>query len=94
MVFKIKSISEVIKNEEEFENFRNAAKEYEVVDKFYEIFPDLKSVAVAKKIEKKCLFLRVENSVWRNELKLNQGLIISKINETLKAEVINKIKFL
>ena len=45
-------------------------------------------------MEKKVLFLRVENSVWRSELKFRQKLIIERINNHLKEDIIKSIKFI
>ena len=89
-----KSLSDVINKEKEFENIRIKAKEYDVVEKFSEIFPELKKIAEAKRVEKGKLFLRVENSVWRSELNFKQEMIVKKINKFFKEEVIDKIKFI
>ncbi|MBN1301665.1 MAG: DUF721 domain-containing protein [Melioribacteraceae bacterium] len=91
---EIKSIKDIIDREKEFEKLRIKAKEHDVVEKFYEIFPDLVKVAEAKKVEKGKLFLRVENSVWRSELNFKQSLIVKKINRYFNEEVIETIKFL
>jgi hypothetical protein len=91
---KYKSLYEVINNEAEFDTIRKKAKEYEIIEKFKEIFPELKKIVEAKRIEKGKLFLRVENSVWRSELNFKQELMITKINKYFNEEVINRIKFI
>jgi len=91
---RIKSISDVINEENEFEKLRAAAKSFSVVEKFYDIFPDLDKIASAVKIEKKVLYLHVENSVWRNELNLRQKLLIERINNYFKENLIKTVKFL
>lgn len=86
-------ISDIINTRSEFDGLKKKLKETEVVDGFLEIFPDLGKVAKALKVEKKTLFLKVENSVWRNELKFSESVIIEKINMFFKEERIKFIKF-
>lgn len=94
MLDKYKSIKDVINNEKEFEKLRRITKEQEIIEKFSEIFPDLKKIAVAKKFEKGKLFLRVENSVWRSELNFKQSVIVEKLNKSVNEEIVKSIKFL
>ena len=89
---EFKSVSEIISKEREFKTFRKAAKEYEVMDIFYEIFPELKKVVKVKSIKDGTLTLIVENSVWRSELKFKQNNILEKINCYIKSELVNKIR--
>lgn len=91
---KIKSISDVIEKEKEFEQIRQTAENYGIVEKFNEIFPDLKIVAQAVKVDKNILFLKVENSVWRSELNFKKSLLIEKINKHFQKNVIKNIKFI
>ena len=86
-------LSDIINNKPEFEGLRKRIKETEVLDSFLEIFPDLIKVAKALKVEKKTLFLKVENSVWRSELKFSERVIIEKVNTFFKEERIKYIKF-
>jgi len=88
-----KTISDALK-EEELSGIANIIRENEVVEKFAEIFPDLKKIAKAKRISNKTLFLRVENSVWRSELNFNKRKIIEKINKHFGNEVIKAIRFI
>jgi hypothetical protein len=88
-----KSLPEILGKEKAFENVRKAAKEYDVLEKFGEIFPDLKKVAQAVKIEKGVLFLRVENSVWRSELKFRQESLIEKINKKFNEKIVKSVRF-
>jgi hypothetical protein len=88
-----KSIPDVIKKEKEFEAFRKKALEYDVTSEFEQIFPELKSIAKAIKVENKILFLHVENSVWRSELNFKKNLIVEKVNNRFESEVIKYIKF-
>ena len=87
------SIDEILK-QKEFEKINAVIEENEAVEKFAEIFPDLKKIAKAKKINNKTLFLRVENAVWRSELNLNKNAIIKKINERFGKEIVKTIRFI
>lgn len=89
-----KSLQEVFGKEKAFEKVRVVAKEYEVLEKFLEIFPDLKKIANATKIEKGVLFLKVENSVWKSELKFRQTTIIEKINKKFNEPIVKTIRFI
>lgn len=91
---KFKSISDIIGEEKAFEGVRQAAEHYGVVDSFEKIFPDLKIVATAVKVDKNILFLRVENSVWRSELNFRKSLLVEKINKYFNKTVIKNIKFI
>lgn len=91
---KIKSVFDIINEEEEFENLRIATKNFTVVDKFYEIFPDLAKVTKAVKVENNVLYIHVENSVWRCEINLKQKIMVQRINEYFKENIIKSIKFL
>jgi hypothetical protein len=89
-----KTIDDVIKTESDFSNLRESLENYSIVDEFEKIFPDLKPIAQAVKVEKQILFLRVENSVWKSELNFNKNLIAEKINKHFNKQVIRTIKFL
>ncbi|MBU2491044.1 MAG: DUF721 domain-containing protein [Bacteroidetes bacterium] len=89
-----KSLPEILGKEKAFENVRKAAKEYDILEKFLEIFPELKKVAEAVKIERGVLFLRVKNSVWRSELKFRQENLIEKINKKFNEKIIKSIRFI
>lgn len=87
------SISEIINREPGLEKLRKALKQHDVINGFHQIFPDLKKIAAAVKIEKKVLFLKVSNSAWRSELKFNQQALVDKINTFYKEDIIKAIKF-
>ncbi len=89
-----KSLGDIIGKEAAFDRLRKAVKKSDVVDRFGDILPDLVKVAKPVKVEKKTLFLRVENSVWRSELNFRQAIIIAKINNYFNEKIISKIKFL
>jgi hypothetical protein len=89
-----KTINDVINTESEFSNLRESLKNYNIVDEFEKIFPELKPIAQAVKVERQILFLRVENSVWKSELNFNKNLIVEKINKHYNQQTIKTIKFL
>lgn len=89
-----KSIYEIIDREKDFSNLRETVKNYDIAEDFEKIFPEIKLIAQAVKVEKKILFLRVENSVWKSELNFMKNLIIEKINKHYNNELIKSIKFL
>lgn len=89
-----RTISDVLFNEKEFSQIVVKAKEEEVVERFVEIFPELKNIAKAVKFSNNVLFLRVENSVWRSELNLKQTALIKKMSENIKDISIDRLKFI
>jgi len=89
-----RTIEDVLNSEGEFSNLRESLKNFNVVEEFENIFPELKLIANAVKVEKQTLFLRVENSVWKSELNLNKNLIADKINGFFKQQLIKTIRFL
>jgi Dna[CI] antecedent, DciA len=87
------SLADAIEKEPSLNSLKKSIKDFDVIAKFYEIFNDLEKIAEPVKIQNKTLFLRVENSVWRSEIKFKEQAIVAKINNYLKSSVINKIKF-
>jgi hypothetical protein len=87
------SISEIINKEPGLEKLRKTIKQHDVINGFYKIFPDLKKIAAPAKIDKKNLYLKVQNAAWRSELKFNQKTIIEKINSFYNEEMVKAIKF-
>lgn len=89
-----KSITDIISKEKDFEKLRDTIKNYDVVDEFAKIFPELSQIARAVKTEKQTLFLKVDNSVWKSELNFQKSLLIEKINKYFNEQIIKSIKFL
>jgi len=87
-------LSDIINTRPEFDGLNKRIKDNEVLDGFIKIFPDLGKVAKTVKVDKKTLFLKVENSVWRSELKFSESIIVEKINKFFNEERIKFIKFL
>jgi hypothetical protein len=93
MLNRYKSVPDVIKNEKAFAAVRKKAMEYDITSEFVEIFPELKTIVRAIKVDKEILFLHVENSVWRSELNFKRLTIVEKVNKHFGNEVIKNIKF-
>ncbi len=89
-----KSIDQIINKGTEFSKLREIVKNYNVVDEFEKIFPELNPITKAVKLEKQVLYLQVENSVWKSELNYRKSLITEKINKYFGEQVIKTIKFL
>ena len=87
------SLGEAIEKEPSLSKLRDTIKDSDIIIRFYEIFNDLEKIAVPKKVKKNILYLHVENSVWRSELKFKEQLIIEKINKFIKEDRIKRIKF-
>lgn len=88
-----KSLADIFNKEPGFAGLRKIIGESDVIAEFCKVFPDLDKVARAIKVEKKTLYLKVENAAWRNELKFREETIVNKINKYFNEERINKIKF-
>ena len=86
-------ISEVFKSEPAFDGLRKTLSQSDVINDFNKIFPELYKVAVAVKVEKKALCIRVENPAWRSELKFRESEIIEKVNKFYEEERIKFIRF-
>lgn len=86
-------LSDIFNTDPALANIRKALGQSDVVNDFEKIFPELKKVAEAVKVEKKCIFMRVENAAWRSELKLREQQIINKINNYYKEERIKYVRF-
>ncbi|MBX3006433.1 MAG: DUF721 domain-containing protein [Melioribacteraceae bacterium] len=89
-----KKIDEVINVENEFWLLRETANNYRVVEEFSKIFPELTVIVKAVKVEKKVLFLKTENSVWKSELNFQKNALMEKINNYFNQPIIKHIKFL
>ncbi len=90
---KIKSVGEILGEAKEFEKIRTTVQNVAVVKEFSKIFPEFKKVAKPKKVHGSTLLLRVQDSVWRNELYINRDKMIKKINDYFGREIIKKIRF-
>ena len=91
---KFKSLKEVFEKEPGLSRLRNIVNASRVVEDFFLIFPEFKKSVIPIKVEKKRLYLKVENPAWRNELKFKEKEITEKINMHFKTERIKWIKFI
>lgn len=89
-----KSLKEIFEKEPQLKSLRNIINASSVVADFNIIFPEFNKMVFPVKVEKKRLFLNIENSVWRNELKIREKEITKKINNHFKTEIIKWIKFI
>jgi len=88
-----KKIGEVINKEPQLKQLREIVKSTDVIEEFYKIFPDLKKIAEPMSVAKKLLKLKVENPVWRSELRFRETAIVEKINNYFNEERIKQIRF-
>lgn len=87
------SLREVFNTHPSLLGVRNIIRRAEVVEKFNKIFPELKEIVIPVGVKKDVLLLKTENPVLRNELKLNEELVIKKTNEFFNEERIKSIRF-
>ena len=87
------SISEIIITDSKFKRVRELIWNDEIMSQFFIIFPDLKNHVKPDKVAKSTLYLQVENSVLRSELKFHDVEMIAKINAFFNEERIHKIRF-
>ncbi len=91
---KFVSIKEAFNTYSELAKTREAVKEIEVTEKFFLVFPEMEKVIIPASVNRKVLLLRVESSVLRSELRLNESLMINKINKYFNEERIKSIRFI
>jgi hypothetical protein len=87
------SIKEVFERDPKLSAVRKIIKQADVVEKFYEIFPDFEKIVFPKRVEKNILLLKVENPALRNELKFNEELLVKKINNFFHEDRVVSIRF-
>ncbi len=90
---KFKRIGDILNENPGLAPIRKIIKQSDVIIGFYDIFPELKKVVKPVKVEKQTLFIKVENSILRSELRFQENLIVSKVNNYFKEERIKGIKF-
>lgn len=90
---EFRSLKDVFNHEPELKNIRELIKAKDIVNDFFDIFPDLIKVVSSVKSSRKTLIIKVENPIWRQELKHQENNIVKKINEFYKEERISTIRF-
>ncbi len=88
-----KSLAEIFEGNPGLAALRKTVKQSDVVLEFYKIFPEMKKVIKPIKVDKKLLFISVENSILRSELKFRESQLVSKVNNYFKEERIKGIRF-
>jgi len=91
---KFVSLKEAFETNPGLNKIRDVVKRSDVIGKFYVVFPEMEKVVEAVSINKKVLLLRVENSVLRSELKLNESLMVERINRYFNEERVKSIRFI
>jgi hypothetical protein len=87
------SLKDVFENHPGLSGVRKKVHEAEVVNDFLRIFPDMNKMIVPVKVEKKILYLRVENSVLKSEIKFNESVMVEKINRYFNDIRIEAVRF-
>jgi hypothetical protein len=88
-----KSIADILNSEPGLETVRKIIKQSDVVIEFFRIFPRMKKVVKPLKVEKRILFIKVEDSVLRSELKFREVMLVEKVNKYFNEEIIKGIRF-
>jgi hypothetical protein len=90
---KFKSIGEIIAENPGLAGVRKTVKQSDVILEFFKIFPEMKKVVKPVKVYKNLLFISVENSILRSELKFRESQLVSKVNKHFNEERIKGIRF-
>ncbi len=88
-----KSIREIIADNPGLAGVRKTVKQSDVILEFFKIFPEMKKVVRPVKVYNKILFISVENSILRSELKFRESQLVSKVNKYFNEERIKGIRF-
>lgn len=88
-----KSLKDVFNKDPELDNVRNIVKSNDIINDFSKIFPELKKIVSSAKTNKYTLTLKIENPIWRQELKNQEESLINRINKFYNEERITKIRF-
>ena len=88
-----KSFAELFKSDPGLAAVRKIVKQSDVIVEFFKIFPEMKKVVRPLKVVKKVIFINVDNSILRSELKFKETLMVEKINKYFNEEVIKGIRF-
>ncbi len=88
------SIEEIINTNPGLSRIKKMIRAADVVADFFKIFPEFTKSVKPVKVAKQVLYLSVENSTLRNELKLRENLIIEKINKRFSENIVSKVRFI
>lgn len=90
----LKSLKEILSTNKDLKPVQRAIKQAEVIENFFEIFPNLSKMVEPLKVEKATLHLFIENASLRNEIKFHETELIDRINEFFKEKRIRYIKLI
>jgi chaperonin cofactor prefoldin len=88
------SLKEVFDTHPKLSAIRSVIRQSEIIEKFYDVFPELEKLAQPVTVKKRVLLLKAENPALRSELKLNEELVVKKINRFFNEDRINSIRFI
>jgi len=88
------SLADIINKDPALYNLRKTLKQFDIVADFNKIFPDLEKIAIAVKVVKDVLYLKVDNPAWRSELKFKEKIIVEKVNKYFKEKRIKGVRFI
>lgn len=91
---KFISLKDAINTNPGLVKVRNSVKQSEVIEKFFNVFPEMQKVVTPVSVNRKVLLLKAGSSVLRSELRLNESLIIEKINNFFNEERVRSIRFI
>ncbi len=89
-----KSFGEAFNGSKELSAMRSAVKNLDALNLANDLFAAMGIPGAAKRVEYQSLFVHIEDSVWKNELRFNQKKILDNINSHFKEQVVNSIKFI
>jgi predicted nucleic acid-binding Zn ribbon protein len=89
-----KTFGEAFGSSKELNAMRGAVANLDALNIAKNLFEGMGLPGAAKKVENKALYVKVEDSIWKNELKLNQKNILNNINAHFKEQIVNTIKFI
>jgi len=69
------SLKDVFNTHPGLSTVRSVVKQSEIIEKFYDVFPELEKTARPVTVKKRVLLLKAENPVLRNELRLNEEMV-------------------
>lgn len=89
-----KTFGEAYGGSKELNAMRGAVNNLDALNLANNLFAGMGIPGAAKKVDGKTLYVKVEDSIWKNELRMNQKNILNNINAHFKEQVINSIKFI
>lgn len=88
----MKSIGEIIKNSPEFAKIRYYMFAEQVINIFFDKFPEYKDYVCSIRFDQKKLYIYTENLTAKASIKENKTEIINQINDHFGQKVIEKLE--